>query len=754
MDGGTAMALQHAATSAPEAEVPEWAQRAAELLGRPGWTAAEIASFAVPGLPTTKRGVRDLMQAERVIFEVQDGPGGEVHVFNKYSMRSAIRTAIARRLASFLRHCLPAAPAGAGLPELATVTRSQQALLSLPPKLALRADARAAVLAAFETWSGGAGKVGARGADLFCQAYSAGAVSVPDWVRTIVPSCCGKSLLSWRKIRAERGVAGLAGDYKPRQATLDVSDALAGTAEGFLLEHPSANATQLLQTLEAEHPGVVLPTVRSIQRWLDAWRKENRQLHANLVSPDAHRSRFRPAFGNASAGIVRVNQLWEMDSTPGDVMLLDGRHTVVGVVDVFSRRKRLLVWPTSSSEGIALLIRRALLEWGVPEVLRTDNGADYTSAHIVRLCADLGIERDVTNPFSPEEKPHIERALGVFSHGLVELLPGYTGHNVAEAQAIRSRRSFAQQLMKQGGAAQVKLTAAEFQDFCDRWCRDLYENRRHGGIGTTPRLRAAACQAPQRRIEDERALDVLLAPLAGGNGQRVVGKKGIRVDGGHFIAPELGLRVGEAVQCRADPADLGRIYVFDEDGAFICVAEDPDRTGIDREAVAQAAKAIAKRGISEGRAKMREAARGKLKGKALTDAILATAAMKAEAATVVAFPRPVTPHSTPAIEQHGRAARADEAPRAPERTAADALRADWLAQKAARAAEAAAATSADAQKAARLARARAIRAAAAEGTPISDEDRRWFDAYRTGAEWRWACTVEGTDPAAVRFNQA
>ena len=90
---------------------------------------------------------------------------------------------------------------------------------------------------------------------------------------------------------------------------------------------------------------------------------------------------------------------------------------------------------------------------------------------------------------------------------------------------------------------------------------------------------------PVRRVHDERALDALLAEPAGG-GWRTVRKAGVRLDNADYIAGELGLLVGERVGIRRDPADPDRIFVYREDGTFICVAEDPGRTGADRAAIA------------------------------------------------------------------------------------------------------------------------------------------------------------------------
>ncbi len=44
-------------------------------------------------------------------------------------------------------------------------------------------------------------------------------------------------------------------------------------------------------------------------------------------------------------------------------MLSDGqRHVIVGVIDVFTRRMKLLVSRTSSAAAVAALLRRTLLE--------------------------------------------------------------------------------------------------------------------------------------------------------------------------------------------------------------------------------------------------------------------------------------------------------------------------------------------------------------------------------------------------------
>ena len=168
-------------------------------------------------------------------------------------------------------------------------------------------------------------------------------------------------------------------------------------------------------------------------------------------------------------------------------------------------------------------------------------------------------------------------------------LPGFTGHNVAQAQALRERKSFAGRRGEDDAEVfDADLTIEELQERIDDWCDSTYGRRAHTGLGSaSPFERAASWQGEVRWIHDERALDALLAPPAG-DGWRVICKKGIRLDSAFYIAGPLGSRVGERVKLRRDPADRGRIHVYREDGSFLCVAENPAVTGADQAAIAGA----------------------------------------------------------------------------------------------------------------------------------------------------------------------
>ncbi len=402
------------------------------------------------------------------------------------------------------------------------------------------------------------------------------------------------------------------------------------------------------------------PSVSTVARWLARWRAENKRAIGAVTNPDRHRSRGRPALGRADEAVTALNQLWEVDSTIADIRCADGkRYALIVVVDVYSRRAAVLVTPRSRAQAIAALIRRCLLEWGVPAVVKTDQGKDYVSRYLSGAFEDLDVTHATCLPYRPELKPFVERFIGTLSRALFPMLPGFTGHSVADAQALRERVSFAARRGEPPLQFGVALTPAALQHRVDTWCGAMYERRAHAGLdGETPFLRAASWPGAVRRIEDARALDALLAPAPRGGGRKIA-RGGISVGGREYIAAELGAHVGADVTVRLDPTNPGRIHVYRRTGVegrrteFLCIAEDPEVTGADRAEIAARARALADTADREARQWAADLKR-RYEPEGAMDRMLARAAEEAE--NVVALPRRGEAHETPALAEAARAA--------------------------------------------------------------------------------------------------
>jgi hypothetical protein len=436
----------------------------------------------------------------------------------------------------------------------------------------VRASVKVQLISAAKVFQKRSGLPKVKAWTLFCDHFNQGHESIDPSLFKHHKTISYISLARWEKAFNTKGVTSLAGNYghKKNSGIINSNPELLKYCLALIQEYPHIKGERIHELLTAEFgTQYEIPCARSCRRWLQKWKTENQALYMSMFDPSAWQNTRMVAFGNMSAEITRINQLWEFDSTPADIMLTDGRYSIVGVLDVFTRRVKLVLKPTSNAAAIATLIRRAILDWGLPEVARTDNGADYLSNHITTVWGSLDIENDITNPYSGWEKPYIERFFRTFSHGIAELLQGYIGHNVVDRERISSRLTFEKRLMekREKGAAkvgiEVNLNSKEFEKFMHQWVEHHYHHTTHSNLKCTPFEQYTQHQQTIKRLEDERVLDVLLAPVPGQKGFRTITKSnGISVEGGHYIHAELGAYIGERVFCRWNEKDIGKIFVF------------------------------------------------------------------------------------------------------------------------------------------------------------------------------------------------
>lgn len=551
-------------------------------------TIAEIAD----AIGLSKRGAELRAGREGWPFEIQRVVGGRQRLYQTGKLPEDVRVACAR--VAFAAVDAPLAIAVPAAPEPTSVTVS-----GAPAE---QRDARLAILAALDRFTSEAGLTRARADTLFCDAYEAGSIEVAPWVRTAVRNVTPRTLFRWRaalKSGATHRLAVDKGAARRGKGILDIANdgAVRDTLLAAMAKQPHLSA-DTLRDLIADRFGVelVLPTgevvelpiLRTFQTALKGWRERYAAELLAITHPDAFKSRRRVS-GRLAHLVSRINELWQIDASPADVLTTDGRYSVYVAIDVFSRRILILVSKTPRAAAVGQLLRRAILEWGVPERIKTDNGSDFVAKYSQRVTAAIGIEIDPADPFSPEQKGVVERAIGTMQRDLMATLPGFIGHSVADRKAIEGRKAFAQRLGRSEDAAfSVDLSPADLQHYCDRWAAAVYATKPHSGLaGRTP-LDVAASASGAIRTVDVRALDLLLAPVAGRDGIRTVGKEGVQVDRTIYIPS--GVLPGTEVLVRQDPADLGRVMLFTPDGeTYLGEAIAPELAGTDpAEAVARA----------------------------------------------------------------------------------------------------------------------------------------------------------------------
>lgn len=623
-------------------------------------------------------------QRENWPFTTEAVRGGQRKVFDTTNLPSAIGRTIERQLSIQER----GAGADKVLRLIAKIKQEDTEALAekqakgeanlkrlmddLAPGVQARFDGRYEIVKSWERFWASVQPMGKKKSfEVYLEAFNAGESDVSAPVHSKFAPISSRTLYRWVMAFEREGMAGLI-DHMDGKALKDVNvitknPHLEATTVALLLSRPHITMKTLTEMLSQaavdRDTGEVLfenPSYWAVSRFVNGWKNKKDELFMAATNPDEWKNKKMLALGDASEDVVRLNQRWEMDATPADWMLLDEfggqrRYSVSVIIDVYSSRAVMVISPTPRAETHKLALRLAILAWGVPEEVVTDNGKDYVSREFLDVLKMLDIAHRRTNPFSPWEKPHVERMNQTMLHSVLEVYGSFIGHNVAERSAIEARTSFAERLFKKdktANAIEIAMPAPLLQSRLNQWLQGVYEQRPHGGErmeGLSPFAKAAAYTGEIRQVHDERALDVLLAPPAG-KGSYVITKKGLTIQGAQFIALEMGVMVGKTVQVYLTE-DYGTVVLYHE-GQFVCTARCPERTGISRQEIASHAKQLQRKNIAEQRKAIKVT---KVDADALVSSYLQDKAT--QAGKLAALPKPSTPHTTKALSAAGEAAR-------------------------------------------------------------------------------------------------
>lgn len=275
------------------------------------------------------------------------------------------------------------------------------------------------------------------------------------------------------------------------------------------------------------------------------------------------------------------NAIWQADHTLLDILLLRENETVTKpravkpwltiIIDDYSRAIAgyFLSFDAPSSIQTALALRQAIwrkedARWpvcGIPEVLYTDNGSDFTSHHLEQVAADLKIQLIFSTPGQPRGRGRIERFFGALTSMFLAEIPGFTPPS--------------------GGiSGQPTLSLSELEARLRDFLLDMYHQRPHSETKTSPKERWEKGGVERggflpQMPESLEQLDLLLLTVTK---TRKVHADGIRCHGLRYVEITLAAYIGESVLVRYDPRDLAEIRLFHQ-GRFLCRAICPELAG-------------------------------------------------------------------------------------------------------------------------------------------------------------------------------
>ena len=264
----------------------------------------------------------------------------------------------------------------------------------------------------------------------------------------------------------------------------------------------------------------------------------------------------------------KSNAIWQVDHAQLPIRLIqeDGstaRPWLTVVIDDFSRAIAgyYLAFDPPSSLRTCLALRQAIWRkqdphWqvcGIPDVLYTDNGSDFTSRRLEQAATALKIRPIFSIPGEPRGRGRVERFFRTVNEMFLSDL------------RVAARR----------GHQKASYSLEQLDSLFRTFLIEVY-HRRHASEGRLP---------PAKRWEEGgflprmpqslEQLDLLLMEEAR---SRVVRQDGVHFHKLRYVSLTLAANVGEEVNIRFDPRDMGEIRIFHMN-RFLCRAISAELAG-------------------------------------------------------------------------------------------------------------------------------------------------------------------------------
>lgn len=429
----------------------------------------------------------------------------------------------------------------------------------------------------------------------------------------------------WVKRYRQAGLVGLARKERSDKSRQKLPAAFQQMIEGLSLRNPGLSVATIhrrvaevanRQGQEAPSYSLVYSVIRRIEPALVTMAHEGTKTYSDSFDL-VHRTEAKGP-----------NALWQADHTELDILVKDERGEarrpwLTIIMDDYSRAVAgyLLSLSAPSAIQTALALRQAIWRksqpgWhvcGIPQVLYTDHGSDFTSQHIEQVAADLKIQLVFSAVAKPRGRGKIERFFNTLSQMLLSRLPGYA---------------------RDGGGRVAVLTLPELSQEIEHYLIHEYLVTPHRTTQQAPQARWEAGGFLPHLPDSLERLDLLLLTVAR---TRRVQRDGIRFMGMRYIDPTLAAYVGEEIVLRYDPRDVAEVRVFYQE-RFLCRAVCQELAG----------QTVPLREIVSARNRRRRALRQTLLDRQrAVDALLESKRWDADRQDTV--PAPATPASPPAV---------------------------------------------------------------------------------------------------------
>jgi transposase InsO family protein len=356
---------------------------------------------------------------------------------------------------------------------------------------------------------------------------------------------------------------------------------------------------------EAQKQSWIIPSYDTVWRFVNLLMKKYSSEHYLAANGVREWKRNKMFKGRRDTGALLVNEIHVGDAHTFDcwvqVTRSNGRVNaikpcLVGWLDVRSRA--LSGWVICDMPDQQIMkesIRRTIYPKtdpdvpfaGVPKYLQIDNGKEYTAESLtgrhrsVRVSFDgdtegfyrsVGVQDDWRSlPYQPWTKAQIERFFRTVCNSFTRWLTSYVGTLTGSKTTSKIKKDV-KKMLQTGNL----LTLEDFSTSFEKWLREVYHVRPHGGL----KEQGEQWKTPLEVYQNAERYELPAPPIEFFNFSTMkpeiasVATAGISRFNQQYWHPDLSSYVGEKVKILYNPDDIALMHVYDiETNEKICEAE-------------------------------------------------------------------------------------------------------------------------------------------------------------------------------------
>ncbi|MBA5605864.1 Mu transposase C-terminal domain-containing protein [Duganella sp. FT3S] len=559
------------------------------LIVKQHYSAAELASYALSSVPTTRAALRVKAERERWPFVEVAGQGG---IRREYTPPPSVLKEISDKAMKSV--------VAAVEPRRIKVGPENQIPLIATESQALVADARKGVLLALQTLMNRSGYAMKKAARVMLEMAQSGEAN-PQLVAMLKAARDGRGRQSPDGLPSVRSLIRFveydrSSALTPRHRGRDMSvPDWAPTFLGYYQkpEKPTVeHAYRMFATEWAASQAGGMPSIWQVRRFLDKVGK----VTLEMGRMGSHEIKSIKPFIRRTFDTLLPSDVYTADGHRFDAEVQHPLHgqpfrpEITSVLDVATRRA--VGWSVGLAESaFAVLdaLRDAVVNGGIPAILYVDNGSGYKNELMTDagtgLMARLGTEMINSLPYNSQARGIIERSHKTIWVNAAKQLPGYIGHDMDRQAKLNTFKLSRKAIKAQKAGETVAMPLIGWPGFVE-FCKlkvDEYNNSPHRSLAkitdpTTGRRRHMSPNeawelAVAKGFEPHTVPDDELRPLFRPQVLRTVHRGEIEVFGNRYASKYLEEFHTDQMRIGYDIHDPEKVWVYDPDGRFVCTAE-------------------------------------------------------------------------------------------------------------------------------------------------------------------------------------